>query len=175
MIDHLKSWGLYPKDYSQTFKQLGLSNKILQFLTRYIKRFPISEGIVFQGNPKIAAKVAARTVRELLEGKKFKNRITVVDVPSYLIRSFNYIEDRIEMESRLSSDLLSSDLILFQEIALSQWNNEQQARLYTLIHERYSKGLPFFCTVSCSPADFERHVGGSNFFRIADGCTFLEL
>lgn len=176
MKDYLRLWGFYEKDYTKPLDKLNLSKGVLTFLRRYIEDFPSEEGIVFQGPPKLTARVMASTIKTLYDAKKFKNRVSVIDVPSFLLQfSSVSFEARAVYETKLLGDLNNSDLVVFQEIGLTEWTPAQCARLYILLQQRYSRRLPFFCTVSTSPGIFEQNVGSSNFFRVSDHCTFLEI
>lgn len=174
MEDYLERWGLYKKDFAQSFDQLKLSKSVYDYLEKYIRAFPTPNGITFLGNPRITAQAMSRTVKEIYDQGKIRNRIRLIDVPTYLTQYGKSFQDT-DREDALAGDLISSDIIIFQEIALTQWSSVQQAKLYTLLYERYSKGAPFFCTVSCTVEDLESHIGSSIFFRITDSSTFLEL
>ena len=174
--NYLKLWGLYEKDYAKNFKDLGLTTAIIEFLTKYIDSFPDLGGIVFQSNPKLATRTMARTIMELYNSDKFKNRVSIIDIPSYLIRYGTMdFSERTVAEGKMFEDLVNSDLVAFQEMGLAQWNSVQQTKLYTLLYERYSRKLPFFVTTGTEPTQLENNIGASNFFRVADECTFLEL
>ncbi len=174
--DYLKKWGFQKKDYSVPLTELGLTKPQRVHLESYAKAFPIAEGLVFQGPPKSVAKVSTRLIKDIYDAGNITDRITLIDVPTILLQfSSSSFEARENVEAGLLGDLHSSDLVIFQEIALAQWNEAQQARLYILLQQRYAKEKPFFCTVSCDEEAFEKHVGSSNFFRISDHCTFLEL
>ena len=174
--DYLKLWGFQHKDYELNYGELKLSDAIIKHLEQYIKDFPVSAGIVFQGNPKLAAKTMAYTIKRIYDSGSFKNRVSIVDVPTYFtkVNTLQY-EERSSVEARMAENVVNSDIVVFQEIGLTQWTPIQQTKLYTLLYERYSKDLPVFCTVSCSPDELEDFIGKSNFFRLADACTFLEL
>ena len=174
--NYLELWGLNEKDYAKNFTELGLSTSIIKFLTKYIDSFPTLGGVVFQSNPKVATRAMARTVMELYSSDKFKNRVSIIDVPSYLVRynSMDYSE-RATAEGKMFENLVNSDLVVFQELGLTKWNSDQQTKLYTLLYERYSKKLPFFVTCGVPATELEINIGASNFFRVADECTFLEL
>ena len=77
--------------------------------------------------------------------------------------------------SSIKEDLINSDLVILQELGLTKWNDMQKTKLYTLIYERYSRELPIFTTISCELNDLDIYIGSSNFFRIEDSCTFLEI
>ena len=174
--DYLKRWGFQKKDWEKPLDTLGLSQAQLDHLMAYYKNFPEVDGLVFHGHPRTVAQVSTRLIKEIFSSDKVSNRITLIDVPSVLLQfSSSSFEARSTQETELLGDLNNSDLIVFQEIALAQWTEAQQARLYILLQQRYAKGLPFFCTVSCDEETFETHVGQSNFFRISDHCTFIEL
>jgi len=174
--DFLKLWGLQKNDYGTPLEELNLSKPQLTHLKAYSDLFPESEGLVFQGHPKSVAKTSTRLIKDLFDMKKISNRVTIIDVPSVLLQfSTASFEAKESAESNLISNLTNSDLVVFQEIALAQWTEAQQARLYILLQYRYAKEKPFFCTVSCDEDTFEKHVGQSNFFRISDHCTFIEL
>ena len=174
--NYLKLWGLHEKDYTKNFRDLGLSPSVIKFLTKYIGSFPDLGGIVFQSNPKLATRTMARTIMELHGSDKFKNRVSIVDIPSYLVRYGTMdFSERSVAEGKMFEDLVNSDLVVFQEMGLTQWNSAQQTKLYTLLYERYSRKLPFFVTTGISPAQLETNIGSSNFFRVADECTFLEF
>ena len=145
--DYLKLWGFQVQDYSQNFEELGLSSKVKSFLDNYIEKFPSEKGLVFKGHPRLATRVMSRVVKELYNLKKFRSRVVLIDIPTHLIR-FRYvsIQEHSRRDSKLQDDLVNSDLVVFQEIGMSLWTSEQQAKLYTLIYERYSRHLPFFCT-----------------------------
>jgi hypothetical protein len=173
---YLKLWGLYEKDYESSFKDLELSPTIIDFLLEYINSFPGTGGIVFQGNPKLATKTMGRTVMELYKANRFKNRVSIVDIPSYLVRYGTMdFSERSMAEGKMFEDLVNSDLVVFQEMGLALWSTLQKTKLYTLLYERYSRKLPFFVTTSSGATELETHIGSSNFFRVADECTFLEL
>ena len=172
MKSYLERWGLYEVDFNKSFDKLELSESIKSHLQKYIDSFPSPQGITFLGNPRITTQAMSRTVKEIYDRHKIRNRIRVVDVPTHLTNWSNRDQDQ---EDALIRDVINSDIVIFQEIALTQWTNLQQAKLYTLLHERYSRGVPFFCTVSCDIDDLESYIGSSIFFRITDNSTFLEL
>ncbi len=174
--NYLKLWGFQQKDYELNYKELKLSSAIIKHLEDYIANFPVSSGIVFQGNPKMATKAMAHTIKRIYDSGSFKNRVSIVDVPTYFtkVNTLQY-EERSTVEARMAENVVNSDIVVFQEIGLTQWSPIQQTKLYTLLYERYSKELPIFCTVSCSAEALEDFIGKSNFFRLADACTFLDL
>ena len=176
--DYLKEWGFLEMDWETPIEKLGLSGAQRVFIYDFIKTFPhpTSRGIVFQGHPKKAVQASTRIVAELYEQQKIKNRVKLIDIPSILLNfTKNSFESKDAQDSELLGDLNNSDLIIFQEIALAQWTEAQQARLYIMLQQRYSRNLPFICTVNCDEETFEKNVGPSNFFRINDLCTFIEM
>ena len=162
--------------YESTYQQLGLSPNIIKHIEKYITNFPSPRGLAFIGNAKVTTKTMGRTVKLLLDQGKFKNRGSIVDIPSYLLRINTLdFQERSSMEAKMEEDLVNSDLVILQEVGLTRWNDFQQTKLYTIIHERYSRERPVFVTVSCDVDDLEKSIGNSNFFRIEDSCDFLEL
>ena len=173
---YLKLWGFKETDYESTYSQLGLSPTIIKHIEKYIDSFPTPRGLAFIGNAKVTTKTMGRTVEQLLRKGRFKNRVSIVDIPSYLLRINTLdFQERSSMEAKMEEDLVNSDLVILQEVGLTRWNEFQQTKLYTIIHERYSRELPIFVTVSCDIDDLEASIGNSNFFRIEDSCDFLEL
>ena len=173
---YLKLWGFKETDYESTYQQLGLSPNIIKHIEKYITNFPSPRGLAFIGNAKVTTKTMGRTVKLLLDQNKFKNRVSIVDIPSYLLRINTLdFQERSSMEAKMEEDLVNSDLVILQEVGLTRWNDFQQTKLYTIIHERYSRERPVFVTVSCDVDDLEKSIGNSNFFRIEDSCDFLEL
>lgn len=172
----LKLWGFHEKDLLNPLSKLNLTDPVLRHLESYIVNFPASEGLAFVGHPKIVARTMARVVKDIYDRGSIHNRVTVIDVPSMLLQfTSSTFEARAESETELLGNLDNSDLVVFQEIALTKWNDIQRARLYIMLQRRYSKGLPFFCTVGCDEETFGDYVGQSNFFRISDHCMFIEL
>ena len=173
---YLKLWGFKEADYEATYPQLGLSKKIIKYLEEYINHFPSTRGLAFIGNAKISTKTMGRTVKEIMDKGGFKNRVSIIDIPSYLT-SFSSVgnQERVRSEGKIKEDLINSDLVILQELGLTKWNDMQKTKLYTLIYERYSRDLPIFTTVSCELDNLEAFIGGSNLFRIEDSCSFLEL
>ena len=115
--NYLKLWGLYEKDYESSFTDLDLSISIIDFIKKYIVSFPNSGGIVFQGDPKLATKTMGRTIMELYQANQFKNRVSIIDVPSYLVRySTMGFSERSTAEGKMFEDLVNSDLVVFQEM-----------------------------------------------------------
>lgn len=174
--DFLKLWGFYDKDLLSPLSKLNLTDPVLKHLESYISSFPVSGGLAFVGHPKTVARTMTRVVKDIYDLGSIHNRVTVIDVPSVLLQfTSGTFEARAEFETELLGNLNNSDIVVFQEVALTKWNDVQRARLYIMLQQRYAKGLPFFCTVSCDEETFEDHVGQSNFSRIADHCTFLEI
>lgn len=174
--DYLKLWGFHEVDYNKNFNDLKISLKVKKFLKNYITEFPTEIGLVFKGHPRLTTKVMGRVIKELYDNKKFKSRVVLIDIPTHLIRfKFVSFQEHSRREIKLQEDLINSDLVVFQEIGMSPWTSEQQAKLYTLIYERYSRRLPFFCTSTTELGTFERNVGNSNFVRISDVCKFITL
>ena len=81
---YLKLWGFKEADYEATYQQLGLSKKIIKYLEEYINHFPSTRGLAFIGNAKISTKTMGRTVKEIMDKGGFKNRVSIIDIPSYL-------------------------------------------------------------------------------------------
>ena len=128
------------------------------------------------GNPKVITRTMARTCKEIFDKGSFKNRVCIIDVPSYLIGiSSMDFGDRSREEAKINEDLMNSDLVIFQELGFTKWNEAQRTRLYTLIYKRYSNKLPMFITVNGTPELLEQNIGSSNFFRVADACQFIQI
>ena len=172
---YLHKWGFRVEDYRRSFKQLQLSDLQVKTLEEYIASFPSSGGLVLVGSPKIAQAVSTRIVYELYELEKFKNRVTIIDVPSFLVRSNSFSTESTEVENKTREDITNADLVILQEVDLAQWTSIQQTKLYTLIYERYSKRQPMIFTATSTPSDIEKRVGMSTFYRIKDLCKFLAL
>ncbi len=169
-------WGFKEIDYETTYQELGISVGVRKHLDKYISTFPTDSGLCFMGNPKSVTRTMARTCKEIYDKGLFKNRVCIIDVPSYLIGiSSMDFKDRATKEAKINEDLINSDLVVFQELGFTKWNEAQRTRLYTLIYKRYSNQLPMFITVSCSPEVLETNIGSSNFFRVADACNFIQL
>ena len=174
--DYLKLWGFHENPKGTTLDTMKLSEAQVIHLKKFIEDFPKTKGLVFVGHPRLVNEVSTQVLSEIFKAGKIKNIITLIDIPSELLQfSKSSFENRDSQESDLLRDLNNSDLVILQEIALAQWTEAQQARLYIMLNQRYSKGLPIICTVSCDIETFESHVGLSNFYRISDQCTFIEL
>ena len=148
----------------------------MEYLDKFISSFPNDGSLCFLGNPKLVARTMAKTCKEIYDKGLFKNRVCIIDVPSYLIGiSSMDFGDRSRQEAKINEDLLNSDLVIFQELGFTKWNEAQKTRLYTLIYTRYSNQLPMFVTVNGTPDQLEENIGSSLFFRVADACKFIQL
>lgn len=174
--DYLKLWGFKEKDYEKTFSDLQLSKGVEKYLNEYIDTFPNGGGLCFMGNPKVITRTMARTCKEIYDKGLFKNRVCLLDVPSYLI-GINSMDfgDRSREEAKINENLINSDLFILQELGFTKWNEAQRTRLYSLIYKRYSNHLPMIITVNGTPSSLEENIGSSNFFRVADACKFIQL
>jgi len=172
---YLQFWGFRIEDYRRSFNQLGLSNSQIKALEEYIASFPKSGGLVLIGSPKIAQKVSSRIIYELYNKKLFKNRVAIIDIPSFLVRATSFDKEITEAEGKMREDLANSDIVILQELDLSKWTSIQQTKLYTLIYGRYSKRLPMLFTATKPPGEIENNIGASTFFRIKDLCKFIDL
>ena len=115
--DYLKLWGFKEKDYEKTFSDLQLSKGVEKYLNEYIDTFPNGGGLCFMGNPKVITRTMARTCKEIYDKGLFKNRVCLLDVPSYLI-GINSMDfgDRSREEAKINENLINSDLFILQEL-----------------------------------------------------------
>lgn len=172
---YLHKWGFRVEDYRRSFKQLGISDSQVSFLEDFVASFPGSGGLALVGSPKLATQITARLVYVLYEKKKFRNRVTIVDVPSFLVKATSFDREETLADYKVYEKVANADLVVLQEIDLAQWTNIQQTKLYTLIYGRYSKRLPIIFTATNPPHIIEKRIGASTFFRIKDLCKFLDL
>jgi hypothetical protein len=176
MKDYLKLWGFREEHYSKKFKELNLKSSHIKYLNNYIDNVFPKRGLIFLGHPKVVLESVSVTVKMLYENNKFNNRVSIIDIPTYLTNYFSIDSgERVGMENKVVEDLANSDLVVLQEMGLAKWTSNQQTRLYTLLNDRYTNGLPLFGTSSCTVGELEDRVGTPNFFRIADSCEVLNI
>jgi len=171
---YLKTWGFLPRYYLKEFPPL--KPKIKSFIDSYLDNFPTPGGdsILFIGGASIINHLIGRMVYLLtVEKNKVRHKITVLDIPKTL--TYYVLNMDIGSTFKMFTDLEGSDLIIFQEIGLNKWSQAQQARLYVLLNERYSKNKPFFCTSSLGLQELSDNIGLANYDRLADLCTTLDV
>ena len=175
---YLKRWGFHPKDFNKPLDELGLTGPVLQWLTKYEERFnqDTEEGIVLMGNPRITSQVTSRLVLDMVKRKAITKRVISVDIPTYLIRYQLYdISEKAQQEQKLFELMDLCDLVIYQEMGLTQLTPTQQSRLYTLIQARYAARKPFIVTTVCDAETLELNLGQSIYYRIVSPNQILEL
>jgi DNA replication protein DnaC len=175
---YLKQWGFHPKDFAKPLGKLGLSPAVLGWLKNYIEKFGdhTEEGIVLIGNPRITAQIVSRIVFDLAMKEKFKHQVTMLDIPTYIVRYPLFEQyEKAQKETHLFDLMALCDLVIFQEMGMNQLTPTQQTRLYTLIQARYSARKPFIVTAPCDVETLEMNLGQSIQYRIISPNTILEI
>jgi len=173
-MKYLSLWGFRAGHYNLDLEDIDLSNTQLEYCKKYVDTIYPTEGLVFLAPPKKSIQLVSILVKLLYTKGLFKNRVSIIDVPSVLLES-NYGYDYQEKKNKLAEDLVNSDLVVLNEVGLTKWTSAQSARLYTLLYERYERGLPMFVTHYGTSDSLEENIGTPNFFRIVDTCKFLEI
>jgi len=173
-MKYLVKWGFRPGHYTLNLEEIDLSDSQLGFCKKYVDTIYPTEGLVFLAPPKKSIQLVSILVKLLYTGNHFKNRVSIIDVPTVLLDN-NFGYDYQDQRNRLKEDLVNSDLVVLNEVGLTKWSSAQRARLYTLLYERYERELPIFATHYGTSDDLEENIGAPNFFRIADTCKFLEI
>ena len=95
-------------------------NGVEKYLQEYIDNFHNGGSLCFMGNPKIITRTMARTCKEIYDRGLFKNRVCLLDVPSYLI-GINSLDfgDRSREEAKINENLINSDLFLHTKLTIS--------------------------------------------------------
>jgi len=173
--NHLELWGVQ-RFIPPSLDGLGLSSKVLNYLKIWPQNFnkQNKNSLVLLNNAKVSLSVSGWLVKQLYDSQQLKRRVSIIDVPEYLIQLTSMIEKN-ERDSKILDDLVSCDLIIFTEIGLIKVNENQRGRLYTLINRRFMQNKPFIATSSIPVDELENNIGEAIFARIVNSCQFLDL
>lgn len=179
---YMKNWGFNPNlvrlkkpwilDSPPQFSQV-----LRTYLDEYITTFPDSGNIFLTGPPKLIHHILSNIVWQLIKTEKIHSQAFLLDVPTYIVDQFyGAMEgDQREQQAKIKTQLATSDLFVFDEIALNNWTANQQLRIYAMVNTRYQQQGNSIFTSSKSLEETVDSLMDSTYYRMEENCTFLDL
>ena len=167
--DLMIGWGL-PNHYLRSLWKP--SETVEKFLTNWIEKFPDNNipGILVLSNGSIHPFVfIVRLMNTLLEKRKIKTRIHIIDLPRLMIRLVGTIEEKVELLNNAQRAIQSNDdLVIFEDLGITKMSSENINLAHSLINPMVKRSKPFIVSSSASSDEFGQNVG-SGLYRLING------
>jgi len=175
----MSKWGFNEKLVREQnpWDQDFISLKVTKFLNSYVTEFPNKGNITILSSPKLSQYLISNIIFQLYIQNKIFNQIFHLDVPTYIVDQFHggLQGDQQEQQIKVKKGLKESDLVVFEEIALNKWTDNQQLRLYGLVNQRYQYKKPCIFTSSENQESTEEALKDALYYRISENCTYVDL
>lgn len=156
---------------------LGVSKEVISFLEDYLQKFPSSQNMLLSGAPRKTHYILSNLFYRLFLADKLHHKISLIDIPTLIVDQFHRGSelDQREQIDDISTQIHSSDIVVFQEIALNNWTPNQQTRIYALINKRYQLQKPTIFTSSKTIDETADALIEPTYYRIEENCTYIDL
>ena len=138
------------------------SEEIEHFMRKWVNEFPqnVHQGILFIASEDVHQMVpVAEFVNALLMLNKIEQSVHIINIPSFLVRFGNTIDEQVESIQVARRATVDTDLVVFADLGLTKLNPDQVNLVYDLIQRRVTTGKSFMITLPVNTDELIENVG----------------